>query len=125
MIYDIAKKEVLREDLTTGLSVMLMTDGYVSNTGHETVSDVEADEFADADYSRKTVQNVAVVDNGDSFDVWGNNIFWDGPLTGTVGGVIFYYSGFLLAFFDTTDTVLDSESFKVSLHSDGIVGVNI
>ena len=125
MIYDIAKKRLLSEDLREGLEVLLVTDSYVPDSAHQTVADVEADEFSDANYSRKTVQNVVVRDNGTSFDIDGDDLFWDANLTGTVGGVVFFYSGFLLAFFDTTDTVLDARGFKVELDQEGIVGVNV
>jgi hypothetical protein len=125
MIYDIAKKQLLTEDMREGLEVLLVTDSYVPDSAHQTVADVEADEFSDANYSRKTVQNVVVRDNGTSFDIDGDDLFWDATLTGTVGGVVFFYSGFLLAFFDTTDTVLDAKGFKVELDQEGIVGVNV
>lgn len=125
MIYDIAKKRLLTEDLREGLEVLLVTDSYVPDAAHQTVADVEADEFSDANYSRKMVQNVVVRDNGTSFDIDGDDVFWDATLTGTVGGVVFFYPGFLLAFFDTEDKVLDGSGFKVKSGSEGIVGVNV
>jgi len=125
MLYDVAKRKVLTEDLTEGLSVLLVTDAYAFDPAHQRVEDVEGDEFQDSSYSRKTVQNVGLKINSSSYDIKGDDLFWDVDLSGVVGGVVFYYPGFLLSFFDTEDKVLDGSGFRVQFDSEGVVGVDV
>lgn len=122
MLYNIAKNKLLTEDLTVGLKAMLVTDAYVFDASHEAVLDVDDSEFNHANYSRQTVANVSLIDNGASFAIDGDDLEWT-KLTGTVGGIIFFYDGFLLSY-NSAITILDNDNYIVKLSESGIVEVN-